>query len=567
MSILRRAANGAAAFVVAFSSVLALAVPATTYAAGQTCTWTGGGSDDKFSTVANWSGCNDAAPTDNDNLVFNVSSLTTDTTVTNDISGLVVDALTVNGTNTEYSLTFDGSLTLNGNVQIASYVDYRGTFTLAKDITITGDLFAGGEVSNIDLAGHTLTVTAGYVSLAKVTGTGSLVASGDMSFLTLNGAEVSTLGNSNFGGTLQALGGASLNIGPKSLASSATVAVASGSALALCGFNGSSISNALTIGGSGSGYGAIFTATSCGGTGASGDEPNTVVPQASVNWAGAITLTADTVVAGYGEFKVSGALSGAYTLTQKAGTVGKVTIASSNNTSKTPNGTQISELLKTTYGDNKPEDTIYVGANEEAVLTGTYLDANVTGGVLKGSGTLKGNLWVTKSAQVAPGMSPGCLTSDTLQLEGTYLFELGGTEACTGYDQLKVLNGANTADAVTIDDTSAMLTTSLYDKFVPKKGQTFVIIEQGGDKAVKGTFKDLPEGATFTQNGVVFKISYVGGDGNDVTLTVQNVPGTPDTGFALVAEHPVLSAAAIFGIAGVMLILARRSAKLPRGIK
>jgi hypothetical protein len=565
MSILRRAANGASALVIAFSSVLTLIVPATTYAAGQTCTWTGAGSDANFSTVENWSDCNDAAPTDNDSLVFNVSSLSADKTVTNDIDNLILDGLTVEGTNSSgYDYVFAGDLTLNGDVTISTYMEYSGKLTLAKSISVTGDLNARGDVSNIDIAGFTLTFISGYPSIAKVTGTGSIVASDAVVYL--DGAEVSTKGNSDFAGTLRAVSNGSVAVGPNSLTSSATVSIESGSSIFVCGFNGASINNALTIGGNGSGYGGIYTiGGACGGSGgagAIGDSPMAVVPAASVNWAGPITLTADTVVNGTGEFKVTGALSGAYTLTQQSGTVGKVTVASSNNTSKTPNGTHESQLLKTTYGENKPDEAIFVGANEEAVLTGTYSQATVTGGVLKGNGILKGGLRVTKSASVAPGMSPGCLTSETLNLEGTYLFEIGGTEACTSYDQLKVLNAANTADAVTIDDTTAMLTTSFYDKFVPKKGQTYVIIEQGGDKAVKGTFKDLPEGATFTQDDVVFKISYVGGDGNDVTLTVQSVPATPDTGFALVSAHPLVSLFALLGISGLMVALARRSSKL-----
>ena len=66
----------------------------------------------------------------------------------------------------------------------------------------------------------------------------------------------------------------------------------------LCRFNGATISNSLTIGGNGGGYGAIYTLpTSCGsgGAGATSDEPNVVVSEASVNWNGGITLTAGQV--------------------------------------------------------------------------------------------------------------------------------------------------------------------------------------------------------------------------------------------------------------------------------
>jgi len=560
MSILRRAANGASALVVAFSSVLTLIVPVTTYAAGQTCTWTGGGTDTNFSTALNWSGCA-GAPTNNDSLVFNGASTADVVTVTNDIDGLIVDGVTFT-TSPGRKYVIAGDLTLNGDIVADSTPDFSGALTLAKNITVTGDL-SFTDTSSIDTAGFTLTKAGGYLyAYSDITGAGTIVASG-------NGAHIIFTGDATaFTGAIQSLGGSSIAINADAIGTSSAITISSGSTLFLCGLNGASVQNPLIIGGSGSeGYGgAIYTGTAAcgngGGAGAIGDSPTAVIPTASVNWTGPITLSADTVVAGYGEFKVSGALSGDYTLTQVSGSVGKVTVASSNNTSKTPNGTQTSAVLKTTYGDNKPTEDVYVGANEEATLTGTYLNAMITGGVLKGTGTIKGDLQVTKSATVAPGMSPGCLTSDTLVLAGTYLFEIGGTDACTGYDQLKVLNASNTADAVTIDDTSAVLTTSLYDSFAPKKGQTYVIIEQGGDKAVKGTFKDLPEGATFTQNGIVFKISYVGGTGNDVTLTVQSVPATPDTGFALVSAHPLISLFALAGISGMLVVLARRSSKL-----
>ena len=561
MSILHRAANGATALVVAFSSVLTLIVPATTYAAGQTCTWTGAGSDANFSTVENWSGCGGAAPTNNDSIVFNGASTTDVVTVTNDINGLIVDGITVNSSEARRYI-IAGNLTINGDITADSFVRFSGTLTLSKNVNVIGDLeFSSGSV--INTAGYNLTKMGGYLYAGSViSGSGSIVVSG-------NGAHIIFMGNATaFTGAIQSSGGGSIAVNASAISASSAITISSGSTLFLCGFNGASIENSLTIGGSGSeGYGgAIYTGSAVcgnsGGAGAIGDSPTAVVPTASVNWTGPITLTSDTVVSGYGEFKIAGTLSGAFTVTQKSGTVGKVTVAASTNTSKTPNGTQNSAVLKTTYGENKPTEYVYVGANEEATLTGTYLDAMVTGGVLKGNGTLKGGLGVTKSATVAPGMSPGCLTSDTLSLAGTYLFEIGGTDACSGYDQLKVLNASNTADAVTIDDTSAVLTTSLYDSFAPKKGQTYVIIEQGGDKAVKGTFKDLPEGATFTQNGIVFKISYVGGTGNDVTLTVQSVPATPDTGFALVSAHPFISLFALAGISGMLVVLARRSSKL-----
>jgi hypothetical protein len=55
---------------------------------------------------------------------------------------------------------------------------------------------------------------------------------------------------------------------------------------------------------------------------------------------------------------------------------------------------------------------------------------------------------------------------------------------------------------------------------LPAMGQTFTIIDNDGTDPVNGIFSDLPEGAITTAGSSRFRISYRGGDGNDVTLTV-----------------------------------------------
>jgi hypothetical protein len=55
--------------------------------------------------------------------------------------------------------------------------------------------------------------------------------------------------------------------------------------------------------------------------------------------------------------------------------------------------------------------------------------------------------------------------------------------------------------------------------FNPQAGQVFTIVEKTSPGAITGTFFGLPEGTITNLNGMPFRISYVGGDGNDVTLT------------------------------------------------
>src|SRR5678815_99286 len=50
----------------------------------------------------------------------------------------------------------------------------------------------------------------------------------------------------------------------------------------------------------------------------------------------------------------------------------------------------------------------------------------------------------------------------------------------------------------------------------PLAGEQFTLIDNDGSDAVTGTFAGLPEGSVFTADNESFRISYAGGDGNDV---------------------------------------------------
>lgn len=63
-------------------------------------------------------------------------------------------------------------------------------------------------------------------------------------------------------------------------------------------------------------------------------------------------------------------------------------------------------------------------------------------------------------------------------------------------------------------------TLSLTLGFAPSVGTSFNIINNDFTDAVSGTFAGLSEGATITAGGDLLKVSYVGGDGNDVVLSV-----------------------------------------------
>src|SRR5205814_5047280 len=55
-------------------------------------------------------------------------------------------------------------------------------------------------------------------------------------------------------------------------------------------------------------------------------------------------------------------------------------------------------------------------------------------------------------------------------------------------------------------------------------GQPLVLIRNDGPDPVVGTFAGLPQGAVLGISGQQFRVSYTGGDGNDVTLTAFGPP-------------------------------------------
>jgi hypothetical protein len=232
--------------------------------------------------------------------------------------------------------------------------------------------------------------------------------------------------------------------------------------------------------------------------------------------------------------------------------------ANPNTATFQPNKTLSMAPHTNTYSEANSTAGIRVMKNETAIVNGKYAAVIVeSGGILKGTGSV-GTLTVLAGGIVAPGQSPGCLTAGntTFNASSTYEAELAGTEPCTSYDQLKVTG------TVTLGDTN--LSTKLLNNFKPKAGDTFIIVDNDSNDAITGTFANLAEGATFTVDGYVFKVTYKGGDGNDVAITVQTVPTTPNTGVQLLAANPLLTLAGTVLSAGTLFVIARRYSLLGR---
>ena len=149
------------------------------------------------------------------------------------------------------------------------------------------------------------------------------------------------------------------------------------------------------------------------------------------------------------------------------------------------------------------------------------------------------------------------LNTGDLAIAGGLGIGIDGTTPGTQYGTVNVTG--------TVNLTGARL--SLTGSYVPVAGDGFTIVTNDGADPVVGNFASLesiqggppvvtpgpfPEGATITFNGVPLRISYVGGTGNDVTLTAL-------AGAAPATPAPTLSQWVLVLLATIVLAIGMRS--------
>lgn len=220
----------------------------------------------------------------------------------------------------------------------------------------------------------------------------------------------------------------------------------------------------------------------------------------TVTFAGVTTLGGITLQSGQGfvvQFANSGSLNGAITgseIVRKTGT-GTFTI-----TAPSPSYTG---KIEVTGG------TLVVNANYSSPAT----IFNVSGGTIAGTGTLA---VLNSLGLVSHVVSPG--TNSTIG--SLTVVDLNLTDAATV--QLQLADTSNDRIITSTQPTlnGARLTGSLVpSNFVPEVGQVFTILQNNSSSPVLGIFSGLPEGGTTQIGDYVFSVSYLGGNGNDVTLT------------------------------------------------
>ena len=261
--------------------------------------------------------------------------------------------------------------------------------------------------------------------------------------------------------------------------------------------------------------------------------------------------------------KITGKLSGPGKFVAHKDNEGNLLVESSNNTSGTPNGrygsTHEAKLIK--LDDNKPNDILIAKRGETVLLNGSRKEMWVNeGGTLGGNATTE---ILFALGVVSPGNnSPGKITvSETFALTNTSVYKAEILDK-DHYDQIAI----EATLQYGLELNGSRLDLTYLEGGVIKKGDTFTIIDNKTTYPMQGTFKDLPEGAEITVGGAIFKISYVGGDGNDVVLTAQNdwnvpkaskAPKVPNTGGEKLAVNLI---GAIAGVASAvtLLVMAKR---------
>ena len=162
--------------------------------------------------------------------------------------------------------------------------------------------------------------------------------------------------------------------------------------------------------------------------------------------------------------------------------------------------------------------TLLVG-NKHGSATGLR-PVQLNGGALGGTGTIVGSVTIGSgtgnTATLFGGSLPprgGKLTlkrSLTFASDGLYLVKIDGLEA----------RSTSVSAGEVIIDGNARIKMTDQRRGTMAAGTTLTLIDNTGERAIDGTFKKLPDGGNITVGLNTFKVSYSGGDGNDLTLTV-----------------------------------------------
>lgn len=141
-------------------------------------------------------------------------------------------------------------------------------------------------------------------------------------------------------------------------------------------------------------------------------------------------------------------------------------------------------------------------------------------GTLGGTGSVRGTVTIGNGTSGKAFLSPGVKEPGTFTIAKTLTFNSNGN-----YNFEMGLSPHSKADEVTANG----VTITSGAKFNLKSrgtqtlisGTSFTVISNTSANPISGTFSNLADGSTIIAGNNTLLVSYAGGDGNDLTLTVQ----------------------------------------------
>ena len=146
-------------------------------------------------------------------------------------------------------------------------------------------------------------------------------------------------------------------------------------------------------------------------------------------------------------------------------------------------------------------------------------NVNVNGGILGGNGIAAGNVTVGDARGPRGVLAPG---DDFIRIEDLTVkkltFRPDGIWSCD-INSNSVTNDQVKARGVTIQPGATAIWGDDGTDLL-QSGTTFIVINNTAPTPISGTFTGLPEGAIIPIGNNTYRVSYHGGTGNDMTLTV-----------------------------------------------